>query len=236
MPLSTKLRDTGNQLLDRLPHDEFDRLAPNLQTVGLALKQVLYQNDAEITHIHFPTTGLISLMTVLEEDDPVEAATVGKEGFVGLTVPLGVTASPHRAICQMNGESIRLPSRSFLEAMDRGPGLTRLVRRYTASTLRATGQGIACNALHPIEARACRWLLMLHDQAGRDEFPMTHEFLSYMLGVRRQSVTVVAGTLQVAGLIDYHRGFITVRNRTGLEDASCECYATVRDYYQKVMV
>jgi CRP-like cAMP-binding protein len=108
-----------------------------------------------------------------------------------------------------------------------------LIHRYAAFTLRITSQAIACNALHTVEARACRWLLMIHDQAGCDEFPMTHEFLAFMLGVRRQTVTVVAGALQAAGLIGSRRGVIIIRDRARLEEASCECYAAIRGYYER---
>jgi len=201
------LRDTGNSLLDRLPHDEYDLLKPLLQTVALALKQVVHEYDAEVAHVHFPTTALMSILAVLEEDDPVETATVGKEGFIGLSMALGVSESPNRVICQMAGESLRLPIRPFAEAMAKGRGLPSLVYRYVAFSLRTTGQAIACNALHPVD----------------------------MLGVRRQTVTVVAGALQNAGLISYRRGVILVRDRQGLEDAACECYATGRDYYERIM-
>jgi hypothetical protein len=160
---------------------------------------------------------------------------VGREGFVGLAVSLGVEASPHRVMCQMAGDSLRLPVRPYLEALERGPALTRLIHRYIAFSLRSIGQTIACNTLHPVEARASRWLLVIHDQAGRDEFPMTQEFLAFMLGVRRQTVTVVAGALQSAGLIDYRRGVIVVRDRARLEQAACECYATLRGYYERVV-
>ena len=235
MSVTPSLRDSGNSFLDRLPAEEFDSLGPMLQKVSLTLRQVVHQYDADITHVYFPTTSLISLMMVLEEDDPVEVATVGKEGFVGVAVSLGVEASPHRAICQMDGDSLRLPIRPFREATGQGRELTRLIHRYIAFMLRTTGQGIACNALHPVEARASRWLLTIHDQACRDEFPMTQEFLAYMLGVRRQTVTVVAGTLQNAGLISFRRGVIVIRDRAGLEEAACECYATLRGYYGRIV-
>ncbi len=235
MPAILRLRDSGNDLLDRLPDDEYDRLEPMLQRVSLSLKQIVHQFDADVTHVHFPTTALVSLLTVLEEDDPVESSTVGKEGFVGLAASLGVAASPQRAMCQMGGDSLRLPLRSFLEAMGRGPGLTRLIHRYIVFSLRNHSQAIACNAMHTAEARASRWLLMVHDQVGRDEFPMTQEFLAFMLGVRRQTVTVIAGALQNAGLISFRRGLIAVRDREGLEDAACECYTAIRGYYDRVV-
>jgi CRP-like cAMP-binding protein len=235
MPPAPESRDSGNFLLNSFSDDEFDRLAPVMQPVKVTTKQVIHQFEADVTHIYFPTTALFSLLVILQEDDPIEAATVGKEGFVGLAALLGVESSPHRVICQMNGEGFRLPVQALLDSMGRDQKLRKLLHRYIAFSLRSTGQTIACNAMHTIEARACRWLLMLHDQAGRDEFPMTHEFLAYMLGVRRQSVTVVAGSLQNAGLIGYRRGIITILDREMLEEAGCECYAAVRDYYGRVM-
>ena len=233
MSLSPRLRDSGNRLLDQIPDEEFDALEPLLQTVSLTIRQVVHQYDGDISHVHFPTTALISLLTVLQDDDPIECSTVGKEGFVGLSVMLGIGMSPHRAICQMVGETLRLPVNRFQAALARSPGLTRLIHRYAAFSLRSSSQGIACNVLHTVEARACRWLLIINDQAGRDEFTMTHEFLAFMLGVRRQSVTVVAGALQSAGLIEYRRGQIVVRDRVRLEEAACECYVTMRDYYDR---
>lgn len=235
MPSTPKLRESGNALLDRLPVAEFDALEPMLQRVALVHGDVIHQFEAEMSHVHFPTTSLSSLLTVMEEDDPVEVAPVGREGFIGLAAALGVAASPHRVICQMPGESLRLPIRSFREAMARGPVLHDLAHRFIAYSLRAVSQSVACNALHPVEARASRWLLMVHDQAGTAEFPLTQEFLAFMLGVRRQTVTVVAGALQNAGLIGYRRGFITVRDRPRLEDAACECYAVLGRYYRKVV-
>ena len=236
MSLNPRLRDCGNTLLDRLPAAEFDILSPRFHRIQLASRQVVQQFNAEVESVHFPTSTMLSLLTILEDDDPVEAMTVGHDGFIGLTAALGTTASPHRAICQMAGECIRIPLQSFLEVLARGPELTRIVHRFAAYMLRSTSQTIACNALHTIEARASRWLLMIHDNAGRDEFPMTHEFLAFMLGVRRQSVTVVAGTLQNAGLIQYRRGSVAILDRAGLETAACECYEAVKDYYQKTMI
>jgi CRP-like cAMP-binding protein len=233
MTFFSKLRDSGNELLDRLPNEEFAGLEPMLQRVGLDIKQVVQHFDTEISHVYFPTTALLSLLTVLEEDDPIETSTVGKEGFVGLATSLGVTLSPHRVICQKVGVSLRLPVSAFQAALARGPALTHLVQRYIAYSLRSSGQGMACNALHPLEARASRWLLTIHDQAGIDEFPMTQEFLAFMLGVRRQSVTVVAAALHAAGLIEYRRGIIVVRDRPRLEEAACECYFTLRNYYDR---
>jgi CRP-like cAMP-binding protein len=232
----TRLRDSGNTLLDSLPGDEFGPLEPLLHRVAFTIKQVLHQFDTDVTHIYFPTSAMASLLTILEEDQPVEAMTVGRDGFIGMSAALGVEASPHRVICQMGGETLRLPLHAFLEAMKRGPELARTIHRYIAYSQRVACQALACNALHPVESRAARWLLQLHDQAPGDEFPMTQEFLAYMLGVRRQTVTVVSGTLQSAGLIAYRRGLITVLGRPRLEEASCECYSSIRGYYNRIIL
>ncbi|WP_435020214.1 Crp/Fnr family transcriptional regulator [Tundrisphaera sp. TA3] len=235
MDAPLRFRDSGNWLLDRIPTDEYGLLAPHLQREGMELKQVIHQIDEDVDFLQFPTSALASALLVLEEEDPIEAATVGREGMLGVAAALGVAESPHRVICQMAGEMIRIPTREFLRAMARGPIIARLIRRYAVFSIRHAGQGIACNALHLSEARACRWLLSIHDQAGSDEFPLTQEFLALMLGLRRQGVTVIAGTLQNAGIISYHRGRIRVLDRLRLEDAACECYAASRRYYEQIM-
>lgn len=234
--MQAPVRRTGNRLLDSIPDGEYRLIEPALQRISLTLKQVLSRSDSEITHVHFPVTAMASLLMVMEEDDPVEVATVGNEGMVGLVVSLGVALSPHHVICQMGGDCLRLTAREFRDFLDQAPVLTRIMQKYIAFSLREAGQTIACNALHTVDTRACRWLLICHDQAGRDEFPMTQEFLAYMLGVRRQTVTVVAGTLQNAGLIQVRRGFINILDRAGLEDAVCECYKVTSEYYKKVLL
>ena len=235
MTLPLRRRDSGNALLDVLPDDEYALMEPWMKRTSSTLRQVIASYDVNVLHVHFPTTALLSLLTIMEDDDPIEIATVGREGFVGIAATMGVMASPNQVICQMAGDSLRLPVATFLEAMARGPTLARVVHRYIAYSIRSAGQLIACNALHSIEARASRWLLTIHDQAGRDDFPMTQEFLAFMLGVRRQSVTVVARALQDAGLIGYHRGLVVIRDRDRLEKVACHCYPTIRDYYDRVM-
>jgi CRP-like cAMP-binding protein len=229
-----RLGDSGNDLLNLLPAEEFDTLKPILQPITLKTKQILYRSHSEVSHIHFPTTALISLVTLLYEGEPVEASAVGREGFVGVAASLSVAASPHHVVCQMNGDCLRLPVQPFREAMARCPGLSRAVQRYIAYSLRTAYQTVACNAKHSAEARASRWLLLIHDQARGGDFPMTQKFLSHMLGMRRQTVSGVAAALQDAGLIHYRRGIITVLDRPGLERTACECYATLRDYYSYV--
>jgi CRP-like cAMP-binding protein len=224
----------GNRLLDRLPEEEYTRLAPLLVSAPLKLKQLLIQIDEPIRDIYFPTTALVSTLVVMEDGSEIETGITGAEGVVGLSTALGLDFDLHRAICQVPGEGFRLPARAFREAVERSRPLDLLIRRYAAVVLRQTGQAVACNALHPVTERLSRWLLMTRDRVGRDEFPMTQEFMGELLGVRRQTVTVAAGTLQAAGLITFRRGIIRILDRPLLEEAACECYGLMRGLYDRV--
>ena len=226
---------TGNRLLDRLPEEEFARLAPGLVPASLETKQLLSQGDDPIHDVYFPTTALVSTLVVMEDGSEAETTLTGVEGMVGLPVALGVDFALSKAICQVPGEAWRLPAPAFREALERSRPVDALFRRYAAVLLRQTAQTVACNALHPVPERLCRWLLMSHDRVGRDEFPMTHEFMAEMLGVRRQTVTVVAGLLQGAGLITLKRGIIRIVDRCQLEDAACECYGFIRALYDRIL-
>ena len=234
MSRTTPLRDSGNWIIDRMSDGDYDRFRPSLQAVNFPLKGIVLRAGDEVESLYFPTTSMLSLLTVLEEDDPVEVSTVGREGFVGVSASLGVVRSPHQVLCQLGGAGLRLPIRIALDAMRTSAEFTALIHRYVSFFLETVSLTVACNAVHAVEARACRWILMTHDQAGRDDFPMTHEFLAFMLGVRRQTVTVVAGTIQSAGLIDYRRGSITVLDRHRLEEAACECFASNHRAYRRI--
>jgi len=224
----------GNRLLDRLPEEEHANLAPHLVSMPLKLKQPLIQPHDTIREVFFPTTAVVSTLVVMEDGSEVETGITGAEGFVGLSIALGLDASLNREICQVPGDGFCLPARVLREALERSRPLDALIRRYAAVMLRQTGLGVACNALHPVTERLCRWLLMSHDRVGRDEFPMTQEFMGDLLGVRRQTVTVAAGTLQEAGLITFRRGFIRIIDRARLEEAACECYGVIRALYDHV--
>jgi CRP-like cAMP-binding protein len=226
---------TGNRLLDRLPEDEYKRLLPLWEEVSLPQGYELCKQDGAMSHVYFPTGGVCSVVSVSEEGKVVEAATVGNEGMVGIPVILGLDFSPIQAISQVSGKGLRIRSPVFLEAIRPHGPLDRLLRRYLAFALRSAHQTIACNTLHALEERMCRWLLMTHDRVGQGKFVLTQEFLAEMLGVRRQSVTVIAGTLQTAGFISYRRGTMRIINRAGLEDGSCECYETTRRYYDWIV-
>jgi CRP-like cAMP-binding protein len=222
-------------LLDRLPREELSRFTLLAEPVTLKLHQPLYEAEAAMPHVYFPRGGMVSVIVGLEDGRAVEAAVVGREGMVSIFAVLGLDFCPSQAVCQAKGDCWRFPTRPFLRALEQSPVLAGLLKRYAAFTLRSAGQMIACNALHPLEERLSRWLLMTGDRVGADAFPLTQEFLAQMLGVRRQTVTVTAGTLQAAGLIGYRRGAVRVLNRPGLEAAACECYRTMQRLYDRTL-
>jgi CRP-like cAMP-binding protein len=225
----------ANRLLARLPAAEYDRLLPHLRPVPLKLDQVLHKARTPISHVYFPTGGVTSALTVLEDGAAIEVATVGNEGVVGSTAFLGAASSPHKVIVQVAGDGLRMDARVLAaEARSDGPLWDLLVRYHTAF-LAQVSQSVACNGLHAVGQRCCRWLLMTHDRVGTDAFHLTHEHLAMMLGVRRQSVSLVLQPLQDRGLIAYRRGAITVRDRKGLEVAVCECYQLVRDEFARLL-
>jgi CRP-like cAMP-binding protein len=198
---------------------------------------MVYREDGlgGLSHVYFPTSGMISLTVLMEDGREVEAGTIGNEGMIGLSVAQGLDFSPTKAISQISGEGMRIPTSAFLKAMKPGGTLDKLLRRYSAYSQRYASQTVACNLLHSVKQRICRWLLMCHDRVETEEFVLTHEFLAEMLGVRRQTVTVIAGKLQTAGLITYHRGVIRILDRKGMEDASCECYGVTKAFYDRIM-
>ena len=216
-----------NRLLAALPRAEYDRLRPHLEKVPLPLKDILHEANGPIPHVFFPLNAVVSLVIVMDGGFSLEVGIIGNEGMVGTPVFLGSQSSPTRAISQVPGEALRLETKVFQEEIKRGGALYGLVQRFTQAMINQISQSTVCNHRHSVEKRMCRWLLMSHDRVGTDEFPLTHEFLAQMLGVRRPTVTAAAGILQKAGLISYHRGWVTVLDRKGLEAASCECYEVV---------
>src|ERR1700738_83616 len=216
-----------NRLLAALPRDEYHRLHPNLEKVPLPLKEILYEANGPISHVFFPLNGVVSLVIIMEGGFILEVGTIGNEGMVGTPVFLGSESSPTRAISQVPGEALRMETKVFQGEMKLGGPLYGLVQRYTQAMINQISQSTVCNRRHSVQKRMCRWLLMSHDRVGTDEFQLTQEFLAQMLGVRRPTVSAVAGILQKAGLITYHRGRMTVLDRKGLEAASCECYEVV---------
>jgi CRP-like cAMP-binding protein len=215
-----------NRLLVALPRDEYEHLLPHLEKVSLPLREILYDANEPIAHVFFPLVGVVSLV-IMDGRFTLEVGIIGNEGMVGTPVFLESDRSPTRAIAQIPGEAMRMEIKAFQKEMKRHGTLFGLVQRHTQAMINQISQSIVCNRRHSVEKRMCRWLLMSHDRVGTDEFPLTHEFLAQMLGVCRPTVTAVAGTLQKAGLITYHRGRITVIDRKRLEAACCECYKVV---------
>jgi len=225
----------SNNLLAALPQEEYQRLLPNLEPVSLSIKQVLYEPNEPIEYAYFPNNAVTSLLNLMQDGQTIEAATVGKEGMIGVPLLLGTTQIPIQVIVQIPGDSLRMKADVFKAQVYSGCPLYTLLLRYTQTLMNQISQTAACNRLHSVEGRCCRWLLMTRDRVESDQFLLTQEFLSYMLGVRRASVSEVAATLQKAGLIHYHRGNLTIRDRQGLEAASCECYRATQQEFERLL-
>ena len=221
-------RAPPNQLLAALPKDEYRRLLPNLESFLLVFGQAIYEPGDPIRHVYFPSSGIISLLAVVEGQTMLEVGMVGREGMVGLPVFMGVKSSRDRAVVQGAGAAMRMEATAFQKECDKGDSLPRLLRRYTHSRLTQVAQGAACNRYHSIDERLARWLLMTHDRMRSDEFRLTQEFLSNMLGVRREGVNKAASGLQRRNLINYSRGTLTTLNRVGLEAVACRCYGIIK--------
>jgi len=235
MSSATTPNRTGNRLLDRLPRKEYKSLLPQLETISLAQEEEVCHQNSPLSHVYFPTNGVFSTVILMENGERIEATAIGKEGMVGLPAVLGLDFCTVTTALLVPGQCLRLPAASLSQAVKPGRELDRLLRRYVAFSLRSAKQSVACNALHSVEERMCRWLLMTQDRVGKNEFWLTHELLAAMLGVRRQSVSVVAGTLQKAGFIAYRHGIMRVVDREGLEAATCECYRVTETLYDRIM-
>ncbi|MFC3712619.1 Crp/Fnr family transcriptional regulator [Sphingoaurantiacus capsulatus] len=225
-----------NRLLAALtPHDR-DRLTPHLKEVHLDRGRVLFEVGALIDHVYFPTGGIVSLVSLQEDGGSVETGAVGCEGIVAINCLLGDRISYNRAVVQLPGGAKFMPVAPFMEIWEESPSFRRVVMAFNHAFATLIFQSVACNTSHPAEVRLARWILMCLDRCGDGEtVALTHEYLADMLGVGRPTITVVARTLQAAGLIRYSRGVITVLDRAGLEAASCECYWKVRDTFQRLL-
>lgn len=217
-----------NRLLATLSKKEYGLLLPKLKTVSLVLGEALYEPGDVIKYVYFPNDSIISLISKLSETSWLEVGMVGNEGMAGLSVFMGVNSSPTRALVQGSGTAMRMSSAAVRSEANRLGSLHRILHRYSHSLLTQVCQSAVCNRFHLVDARLARWLLMTNDRLGVKEFPLTQEFLSSMLGVRREGVSKAAGALQAAKLIRYSRGLITLLSRPGLEAKSCHCYAIIK--------
>ena len=230
MPVNNKpSAPSSNRLLAALPKSEYQRLLPELEQVTLSFAEVLYEPGALIRHAYFPNDSVVSLLTDVADRSTLEVGIVGNEGAAGISVFMGVDISPHRAIVQGAGTAVRMEASVIREESEGASPLHRLLLLYAHSLLTQVSQSAACNRFHMVEARLARWLLMSGDRLGSADFLLTQDFISDMLGVRREGVSKAAGVLQKNALINYSRGHIKILDRAGLEAVSCECYGIIKD-------
>lgn len=224
-----------NQVLATLPPEVFERVAPLLTPIKLENKHLLLRADEPITAAYFVEVGMVSLLAPLEGGGSMEIGVIGREGLVGLPVLLGADSVPSEGLVQAPGTAFHIQATALKRLFDDNAPLRAQLLRYTLALQTQISQTAVCNGSHTVEERLARWMLMTHDRAEGDQFPMTHEFMSLMLGVRRAGVTTAAGVLKRIGAIDYGQGTMTVLDRPVLESAACECYAIVRRQFEKLL-
>jgi CRP-like cAMP-binding protein len=217
-----------NRLLGSLPQDEFSQLAPHFKEVLLEKGRVLQEPGEAVGFVYFPHGGLISVLAVMPEGETVETMTIGREGGVGLATGIGSQTALNRVTVQLAGRATQVPAPRWAALAQQSQAVRDLIVRYNDVQLAQVQQSVACNALHDVEARLCRWLLEARDRVGSDTLPLTQEFLAEMLGVRRTTVTIVARMLQSAGFVHYRRGVVHLRDVAALEGAACDCYRVLR--------
>jgi CRP-like cAMP-binding protein len=232
---SAPCRAPSNRLLAALPKRESKRLIAACDAVELEFGKVLYEPDAPIVHVYFPTDSFISVMIPVDGRTHLEVGLVGDEGMLGVPLVLGAASSPLRALVQGAGPAWRMESALFRRELDHSPKLRQVLLRYVQVLMGQLAQTAACTRFHVVQARLARWLLMSQDRAHLDHFNVTHEFLAYMLGVRRVGVTAAASALQQRKLISYQRGAVTILDRSGMEAASCGCYQVDQDHYESLL-
>ncbi len=220
--------EIANILLASLPRKERDALLPELERVALELGHVIHEPQDSVRHVYFPNSGVVSMVTILDDRSVIEVGTVGNDGMIGLPIFLGVNRMITRAVVQVPGEAMRMTAGAFKEAARQGTSLHDLLHIYTYTLISKVSCSIACIRYHGVEKRLARWLLRIRDHVQEDEFRLTQQFLSLMVGAKRPHITTAAGKLQKAGLISYHRGAISVLDRDGLQTAACDCYQIIK--------
>jgi CRP-like cAMP-binding protein len=211
------------------------QLRAGLESVELKLHAKVMGPDRPIRNVYFPETGVLSQIQQMHNGSTVEVSLVGSDGMAGLAVYLGAVTFPMEVICSAPGTFLRMPSAEFRAEVARNPPLLNVLHGYTQAVLEIRAQSMGCDRFHSVEARAARWLLEMDDRVPQDTFTMTHEFLALILGVRRQTVSVVVSQLSQQGWLVYRRGVVEIIDRVGLEDASCECYQVIRDEFARLV-
>ena len=224
--------DVSNVILASLPASEFDALAPRLERVNFATGETLFQVESSPGRVYFIESGLLSLISTLEDGTSIEVAALGREGLAGLVMLLGADAAVHTALAQIGGQALCVTTERAREAFQRLPAFQSRVLAYTRMLMAHVTQTAACNTLHTVEQRLARWLLMCRRRIESDTIPLTQEFLSHMLGVRRSGVTVAVGVLEQAGLLTHSRGTVVVTDPDGLGGVSCECIRVMTDEFE----
>ncbi|NTV70277.1 MAG: helix-turn-helix domain-containing protein [Azonexaceae bacterium] len=234
MPSELIYNPKQNRILGALATNDYSRLQDDLDLIHLELGQVLYESGDTFGYIYFPITCIVSLIFTTKKGGTAELAITGNDGLVGIPLVLGGDTTTHQVVVQSAGVAYRLKVEVVRWELDQGGELQHLALRYTQALMTQMAQSIVCNRFHAVEQQLCRWLLFSLDLLPGNQLNMTQELIANMLGVRREAITEAAGKLQAAGLIEYSRGHITVLDRPGLEERSCECYAAVRSEYDRI--
>jgi CRP-like cAMP-binding protein len=217
-----------NRLLAGLPAEDYERMLPSLKPVTFPLGEIIYESQRQMDYVYFPTTSHVSLLYTMLNGSTAEVGLVGNEGLVGIALFMGGDTTPNRAIVQGAGDAFRMSATAMQEEFKRGGEFQLALLRYTQSLIVQISQTAVCNRLHTTEQRLCRWMLMTHDRTHRDELQMTQEFISNMLGIQREAVSIAAHRLKDKGAISYARGRIKIIDRRVLEESACECYKMVK--------
>jgi CRP-like cAMP-binding protein len=225
-----------NRLLAALNVEQFGTLEPHLEEVDLPVGRLVYEHGETIDYAYFPCDSIVSITAAMKRGGSTpEMVTIGREGILGLVPLLGDRQAFGRYVVQVPGSALRIDHRHLDAAWRAHPAIRTTFLRYLQALLAQAFQSVACNAIHSVEARCCRWILMTHDRARQDDLSLTHEFLAAMLGVHRPTVTIVTPALQTAGLIAQRRKSILIVDRPGLEQASCECYGHIRGKFESLL-
>jgi CRP-like cAMP-binding protein len=233
--MSGRANSPINQILAALPVSEYQRLASHLKPVNLISGEILLEPNEPIQKIYFPQRAMISLVSIMMDGSTTEIGLIGNEGMIGLPSILGGNSTSSRTIVQISGTALEISAEVVHQEFQRGEKLHQLLLLYTQALLTQVSQSAACNRQHNIEQRLARWLLSVHDCILQDELPLTQEFIANMLGTRRSGVTVAAGVLQQAGIINYSRGRITILDQQRLEEVACECYHLVQNEFIRLL-